>query len=45
VETVQGIPTYTEDIREIVVSGIPIYSTNKFETVEKFLLEEGGGDE
>ena len=45
VETVQGIPTYTEDIREIVVSGIPIYSTNKFETVEKLLLEEGGGDE
>ena len=45
VETVQGIPTYTEDIRQIVVSGIPIYSTNKFETVEKLLLEEGGSDE
>jgi len=45
VETVQGIPTYTEDIRQIVVSGIPIYSTNKFETVEKLLLEEGGCDE
>ena len=45
VEGVQAIPTYTEDIREIVVSGIPIYSTNKFETVEKLLLEEGGGDE
>jgi len=45
VEAVQAIPTYTEDIREIVVSGIPIYSTNKFETVEKLLLEEGGGDE
>ena len=45
VETVQGIPTYTEDIREIVVSGIPIYSTNKFETVEKLLLEEGDSDE
>jgi len=45
IEAVQSIPTYTEDVREIVVSGIPIYSTNKFETVEKFLLEEGGGDE
>jgi len=45
VEAVQAIPTYTEDIREIVVSGIPIYSSNKFETVEKLLLEEGGGDE
>jgi predicted nucleotidyltransferase/biotin operon repressor len=45
VETVQAIPTYTDDIREIVVSGIPIYSTNQFETVEKLLLEEGGSDE
>jgi len=45
VEAAQVIPMYTKDIREIVVSGIPIYSTNKFETVEKLLLEEGGGDE
>jgi predicted nucleotidyltransferase/biotin operon repressor len=45
VEAVHAIPTYTKDVREIVVSGIPIYSTNKFETVEKLLLEEGGGDE
>lgn len=45
VEAVHAIPTYTEDVREIVVSGIQIYSTNKFETVEKLLLEEGGGDE
>ncbi|PHQ47178.1 nucleotidyltransferase, partial [Halorubrum sp. C3] len=45
VEAVQAIPTYTEDIREIVVSGIPIYSTTKFETVEKLLLEEGDSDE
>ncbi|RLM82171.1 winged helix-turn-helix transcriptional regulator, partial [Halobellus sp. Atlit-38R] len=29
VEAVHAIPTYTEDVREIVVSGIPIYSTNK----------------
>lgn len=45
VEAVQAIPTYTEDIREIVVSGIPIYTTSKFETVEKLLLEEAGDDE
>jgi len=45
VEVVHAIPTYTEDVREIVVSGIPIYSTNKFEMVKKLLLEEGGGDE
>ncbi|WP_179235184.1 nucleotidyltransferase domain-containing protein [Halorubrum ezzemoulense] len=45
VEAVQAIPTYTEDVREIVVSGIPIYSTTKFETVEKLLLEEGDRDE
>ncbi|KKF39699.1 nucleotidyltransferase [Halorubrum saccharovorum] len=45
VEAVQAIPTYTEDVREIVVSGIPIYSTTKFETVEKLLLEEGNSDD
>ena len=45
VEAVQAIPTYTEEVREIVVSGIPIYRTTKFETVEKLLLEEGGSDE
>jgi predicted nucleotidyltransferase/biotin operon repressor len=45
VEAVQAIPTYTEDIREIVVSGIPIHSTNKFEKVEKLLLEEGDSDD
>lgn len=45
VEAVQVIPTYTEDIREIVVSGIPIYKTSDFETVENLLLEEGGNDE
>jgi len=45
VEAVQAIPTYTDDIRKIVVSGIPIYETNDFETVENLLLEERGGDE
>ncbi len=41
VETVQAIPSYTEDIREIVVSGIPIYKTSDFDTVENLLLEGG----
>jgi predicted nucleotidyltransferase len=44
VEAVQAVPTYTEDIREIVVSGIPVYQTEKFETVEN-LLEEGVDNE
>ena len=45
VEAVQAIPAYTEDIREIIVSGIPVYKTSDFETVENLLLEEGGTDE
>ncbi len=44
VEAVQSIPSYTEDIREIVVSGIPIYKTDDYATVENILLE-GGIDE
>jgi predicted nucleotidyltransferase/biotin operon repressor len=45
VEAVQAVPKYTEDIREILVSGIPVYQTEKFETVENLLLEEGGSNE
>lgn len=45
VESVQSIPTYTEDIRNIVVSGIPVYKTSDFETVQNLLLETGGNDE
>lgn len=45
VEAVQAIPAYTDDIREIVVSGIPVYKTSDFETVENLLLEEGADDE
>ncbi|MGQ3331049.1 nucleotidyltransferase domain-containing protein [Halorubrum sp. FL23] len=45
VEAVQAVPTYTEDVRGIVVSGIPIYSTTNFETVERLLLEEGASDD
>ena len=45
VETVQAISTYTEDIRDIVVSGIPVYKTSDFDTVENLLLEEGATNE
>ena len=45
VEAVQAIPTYSEDIREIIVSGIPVYKTSDFETVENLILEEGAADE
>jgi predicted nucleotidyltransferase len=39
VEAVASIPAYTEDVREIVLSGIPVYETADFETVENLLLE------
>lgn len=39
VEAVSSIPTYTDAIRDIVVSGIPVYETDDFETVETLLLE------
>ena len=45
VEAVQAVPTYTKDIREIVVSGIPLYTTTDFETVANLLMEEGGDNE
>jgi predicted nucleotidyltransferase len=45
VEAVKAIPAYTDDIREIIVSGIPVYKTSDFETVENLLLEEGAADE
>ncbi|MDL0129315.1 nucleotidyltransferase domain-containing protein [Halobacterium salinarum] len=44
VESVRSIPTYTDVIREIVVSGIPVYTTDEFETVETFLLETNRTD-
>lgn len=48
VEAVASIPTYTEAVREIVLSGIPVYTTAEFETVERLLMDEvddGGADE
>lgn len=45
VETVSSIPRYTDDVREIILSGIPLYETSEFETVEKLLLSEEENDE
>ena len=45
VEAIQAIPAYTDDIREIIVSGIPVYKTSDFETVENLLREEGAANE
>lgn len=45
IEAVQAIPAYTEDIRDLIISGILVYKTSDFETVEKLLLEEGATDE
>lgn len=45
VETVASVPKYTDDIRDIVTSGITVYETSEFETVEKLLVNEVGDDE
>lgn len=45
VETISSVPRYTDDIREIVLSGIHLYETSEFETVEKLLLNEEENDE
>jgi predicted nucleotidyltransferase len=40
VESVSSIPKYTEEIREIVLSGITLYEKENFETVRNLLEEE-----
>jgi predicted nucleotidyltransferase len=45
VEAVSSVPRYTEDVRSIVRSGISLYETSEFETVERLLLNEAGEDE
>ena len=45
VEEVYSVPRYTEDIREIVLSGIPVYETKQFEKVQTLLMNEAGEDE
>ena len=45
VEDAASVPQYTDDIREIILSGIPLHKTPQFETVEKLLMNEVDGDE
>lgn len=45
VESVRAVPNYTESIREIIVSGIPVYETGDFGTVKSLLLDAGDADE
>lgn len=45
VEEVSSIPRYTKNIRDIVLSGIPVYETSEFEKVQKLLMNEVAEDE
>jgi predicted nucleotidyltransferase len=45
VESVSSVPKYTDEIRQIVLSGIPIHNTEDFETVRNLLTDEVGEDE
>lgn len=44
VESVDSIPSFTDDVAQIVRSGIPVYETDSFETLQK-LLAQAGDDE
>lgn len=43
VEVLSSVPRYSSEIRTIVLEGIPIYDTSKFESVRKMLVH-GEGD-
>lgn len=45
VEEVSSIPRYTDNVREIVVSGITVYETDQFEKVQQLLMHEASTDE
>lgn len=45
VEDVRSVPTYTNDVQEIITSGIPLYETEDFETVKNLLFNEVSDDE
>lgn len=44
VEEVSSVPRYTENVREIVLSGITMYETEQFEKVQKLLRNEVGDE-
>lgn len=41
VESLASIPAFTDDIGELVRSGIPVYEPDEFEMLRELLLEEG----
>lgn len=44
VESLSSIPAFTDDIGEIVRSGIPVYETEEFANLREFLLKEGDNE-
>ena len=44
VESVSSVPRYTESVRDLVHTGIPLHETPEFEKVERLLLDEEGDD-
>ncbi|MGQ3330799.1 nucleotidyltransferase domain-containing protein [Halorubrum sp. FL23] len=42
VEALQGIPTYTEELQEILRDGIAVYHTDDFDTVRSMVLHADG---
>ncbi|MGN8213133.1 nucleotidyltransferase domain-containing protein [Halococcus salifodinae] len=45
VEDAASIPQYADDIREIVLSGIPLHKPPQFETIETLLMNEADANE
>jgi len=44
VESIEAVPSFEDDVREIVLSGIPLYVTEAFTTLRNALVH-GGDDE
>lgn len=42
VEALQGIPTYAEELQEIIQDGIAVYQTDEFDTVRSMILHGDG---
>jgi predicted nucleotidyltransferase len=45
VESVESIPAFTDDVAQIVSSGIPLYGTEEFDKLRNLLVHSGGVDE
>ena len=42
VEALQGVPTYAEELQEILRDGIAVYHTDEFDTVRSMVLHDDG---